>query len=326
MVPGESCSDGESDVDGGQDSFASPAQPAPTTGSRAASILSTKALALVVIVFIYLHFFSPAHPYSGHLAESLDIAARIAEQFTSAVAERLITAKEKNHLLPQIHTTDIAPVVETEDVIREREREERLLSYDYALASNGASVACSLTSGCHFWDLDILGVSVTPRNLLNSIVDLDHCWSTASRSAQIGIIIPNPLHPTHVTIDVYPPELISSRPSCQAPRTMVLWGIVDGLQNQQRYEELRSRTPIAAGLPRGPSLRSHYQFAQLAQFDFDLHGASTQTFRLRDDVRQAWVDFAVFVLEMQSGWASELTCLCRVRIHGETMDASGDRR
>lgn len=97
---------------------------------------------------------------------------------------------------------------------------------------------------------------------------------------------------------------------------MTLWGEVDGAKNFDLYH----RTGLREA-PWGVLLSLHTRqsrtFLPLAAFEYQVGRPSPQTFSVQDVVRSSGMDFTTLVLQINSNWASEDTCLYRVRVHGD---------
>ena len=65
--------------------------------------------------------------------------------------------------------------------------------------------------------------------------------------AQVGIKIPAFIYPTHFTIDYVPFEVAAGLR--QAPRETILWGVLDGPDNEARYKEASEAFKISPALP-----------------------------------------------------------------------------
>ncbi|KAI9059317.1 hypothetical protein FKP32DRAFT_1531019, partial [Trametes sanguinea] len=186
---------------------------------------------------------------------------------------------------------------------------------DYALAADGGMVFGELT-----WPLNDIPRASPPEVVLDDDIRPGHCWHFAGSRAQVAISLPEFIHPTHVTIDHIPRAIAAD--IHQAPRRMILWGVVDGIANRRRYQSkhdvIRANSTLSRDHP--PLTKDGYLFIELADFVYNItHARNIQTFAVRDYIRSPDIniDIGLLVLEVMDNWGSESTCLYRVRIHGE---------
>ncbi|KAL7284239.1 hypothetical protein ACG7TL_001521 [Trametes sanguinea] len=155
---------------------------------------------------------------------------------------------------------------------------------DFALYADGARIVHSLTAS-HLTKSAIkhVGSAHSPEVALSDDNHIGRCWSSARKGGQLGIVLPELVRPTHVTIDHIPAE-IAAMPG-QAPRDMRLWGVIDGDVNHDIFQSLtKSATPSTMNY-RGPPVSGGYQFVQLATIEYDINAlAQIQTFELERDV------------------------------------------
>lgn len=183
---------------------------------------------------------------------------------------------------------------------------------DYALAADGGMIVDELTS-----PLNGPYTHSTPALVLDDDTRIGHCWLFSGSQGQIGISTPAFIHPTNVTIEHIPRAIAAD--IRQAPRKMILWGVVDGLENQWIYKTVGERTRGTLGRNHPPVTRDEYSFVELADFVYDItHSRDVQTFAVRSEYRNIGMDVGLFVLEIVDNWGAESTCVYRVRIHGET--------
>ncbi|TFK79511.1 hypothetical protein K466DRAFT_471839, partial [Polyporus arcularius HHB13444] len=181
---------------------------------------------------------------------------------------------------------------------------------DFALATDGAIISRELTSQGH----------TDPAIVLSDDNRIGSCWYIPNAHGQLGIALPDFIYPTNVSIDHIPAEL-AAEPG-QAPRRMVLWGVVDGERNMALYaqnsSELRANVAYDRTTPPIVFKGEAESFVVLSEYQYDIGQlALVQTFPVRPVVRELAMDFGQVVLEVVDNWGAEGTCLYRVRIHGE---------
>ena len=191
---------------------------------------------------------------------------------------------------------------------------------DFALIADGARVVRALTGivteNGFFQDQQLPGNS--PNATLIDDLHIGNCWSIAASKGQLGIRLSEHLHPTHITVDHIPVEIAAD--ISRAPRTLILWGAVDGADNASRLGNMLHDTLPSLRGRSSPYETAHHTFVPLAVFEYDIHSSShIQTFPIRPYIVDLGVYFGVVVLEVTSNWGGSTTCLYRVRIHGHAL-------
>ena len=192
---------------------------------------------------------------------------------------------------------------------------------DYALRANGGRVIPDLT---WFISPDGHATESVATDLAASSVELaitddsriGQCWLIPGSTAQLGLRLAELMHPTHVSVDHIPTEVAFD--IGQAPRAMVLWGAVDGTQNESHLLNMtESSIPALHGRSQ-PLVTCDFTYVPLAYFEYDIRGQSqVQTFRVVEHLMAAGIYTGVVVLEILGNWGASSTCLYRVRVHGE---------
>ncbi|KAI0083224.1 hypothetical protein BDY19DRAFT_900599 [Irpex rosettiformis] len=189
---------------------------------------------------------------------------------------------------------------------------------DFALKTNGGVIACSFTTNCPFWPFSLwtptLSLAITESDRTGD------CWLVHAQHAQIGVVLSQPVYPTHVTIDHALNQVADVN---EAPRSMILWGLVDGESNWARFKSL-DIIATGDGISTSPLSRQTQKFVPLASFVYDVSRSPSQTFAVFDHIRLSRMDFTTVVLEIRNNWGSEKTCLYRMRIHGEPVAGNLD--
>lgn len=180
---------------------------------------------------------------------------------------------------------------------------------NFAQEGNGAKIISQLTSPL---TLDTRG---HPELVLVESYGNDSCFSLVGDRGQIAIRLHTLAYPTRVTIDYAPSSMEGWM---EAPRRMLLWGLVDGTTNLATYNDqlrlYRSETPAKNYI--SPPLHLGRTYLLLAEFEFNIN-FPIQTFPLADEVVLSHMWFGVLVLEIRSNWGANMTSICRVRVHGE---------
>ncbi|KAH7903957.1 hypothetical protein BJ138DRAFT_1107231 [Hygrophoropsis aurantiaca] len=199
---------------------------------------------------------------------------------------------------------------------------------DYALRRAGGEIIPELTAPRLIdqepWTASIVSsrkpkvVRNGPEVVLDEDLHTGSCWRFGANSGQVGISLSERISITHVTIDHIAKELTSTIEL--APRTIILWGVVDG-GTLLTEVALKSATGKAAELlasTKGPAISTGFQFAPLAWITYDIHTNShVQTFQVFDYITSSNMTFSMVVVEIVDNWGAPSTCLYRVRVHGQ---------
>jgi SUN domain-containing protein 1/2 len=220
---------------------------------------------------------------------------------------------------------------------------------DYALYSGGANPIPSLTSKTYEVEPQgltnrVLGmitgsgyaVGRPPVTALHHETHIGHCWPFAGSQGQLGVMLSSPVYISDVTIDHVAKELATDMTT--APRQMELWGMVEGQENIAKFkewdalltarkeearvnadlEEWENPDPYPSTLPRSAP------FMRITNFTYDIHASNNvQTFSVPQEIQDLSIDFGIVVLLVKSNWGREdLTCLYRLRVHGESLGGS----
>lgn len=193
---------------------------------------------------------------------------------------------------------------------------------DYALIADGARVVRALTGAVsdRGFIQDQQLANNSPDSTLVDDLRIGNCWTIAAAKGQLGIRLSEQLYPTHVTVDHIPVEIAAD--ITRAPRTLILWGAVDGTANTSRLQNtsmLYEDIPNLRGRS-GPHETANHTFIPLSIFEYDIRSAThVQTFPIRPHIVDLGFHFGVVVLEVATNWGGQTTCLYRVRVHGHAL-------
>ena len=184
---------------------------------------------------------------------------------------------------------------------------------DYAQVANGGAIYPPLTSPDALLPTE---ESLPLESVLSDDVRIGTCWESANAQFQIGVSFLKQIHPTHLTIDHAPLSLLTD--AAQAPRQIVLWGVIEGAANKGRYARLRtSLVDEDLHHQHVRALSSDHTLLPLAIVEYDIHASShVQTFPIDSKVVDSRIDFGIVVLDVVSNWGANSTCLYRFRVHG----------
>ncbi len=185
---------------------------------------------------------------------------------------------------------------------------------DFALAAAGGLIYSDLTSST---GAPPSTNSQPPDSVINDDFRLKGCWRVPRGHLQVGVVLAETIYPSHFTIDHAPQAF--AHDIGEAPRTIVLWGVVDGSFNKATYAQLHAGMADSVVYNRtAPPKDAGFTFVPLAAVEYDPSADShVQTFPVDDQVADSGIDIGLIVLDVISNWGSNTTSLCRVRVHGE---------
>ena len=179
---------------------------------------------------------------------------------------------------------------------------------NFALRTSGAIIVTTFTTSPEEW-------SCEPEDLLEEDDGAHPCCFFAGDRAQVAVRLSQLIRPTHVTIDYVLPARTMSR---NAPRRLVLWGLVDGAANKALFKSLTQFHHEQRSLGEGPPNSGRLVFLPFADFAFDAHAAfPIQTFPIHSEIVFSGMSSGFYILEIRSNWGGNLTGIRRLRLHGE---------
>lgn len=225
-----------------------------------------------------------------------------------------------NGLRPQesdFSLTCSAPIVQSSDHHQLLENVEQ----DFASSTTGAkplSQLC-LTKTANTWSifrhLTVLssdGVSGCGSAYL-ALEDNDGCWEFHGNRGQVGIRLSGWTKFKHIRIG-------SGRTVEESPREMILWGMIDGRENTEKFSSSSSivRNTLMRHAPPqiSPPSLDGYHFIPLASFLYDLNGPVLQDFPAFTELEGLGLEFGVVVLQILSNWGGPSTSVCRINVLG----------
>jgi hypothetical protein len=148
---------------------------------------------------------------------------------------------------------------------------------------------------------------------LNGDVFFPQCWEFRGGQAQLGFSLVQRLRIVSVSI-----QQDKSQTSDSAPRSLLLWGLIDGQEARDRYPDwVRSR--LYSYLPAGivsPGPKEH-DYVPLALFQLNPRFPETQQFGIVfREAEKLEIPFGILVLQILDNWGADVTRLCGVGIQG----------
>lgn len=158
-------------------------------------------------------------------------------------------------------------------------------------------------------------VSLTsPSNALNGDIKESRCWEFRGTRGQLGFALIDTLNISFVSVDYD-----GNNPE-SAPRSMLLWGVVDGARAVQLYHSshavvsmLRGHLPLTAPEPQ-PQSKIYVPLAVL-EYNPNLL-ISQQYFPVFKETELLPFPVGVVILQVLGNWGGEFTKLCGVSVLG----------
>ncbi|KAI0082159.1 hypothetical protein K474DRAFT_1703170 [Panus rudis PR-1116 ss-1] len=153
-----------------------------------------------------------------------------------------------------------------------------------------------------------------PHMVLHPQLKLGGCWTFNGAEAQLAILLSKPAFITNISIAHISRSAISS-----APRDVTVWGVVDGLENTQRFarssasiKKIRSEISSKLSPPTVP-----YPLIPLASLHYDIrYGTVIQSFQVIPEIAALGMDFGIIIFRIHSNWGSDHTDLYHVGVYG----------
>ena len=159
-------------------------------------------------------------------------------------------------------------------------------------------------------------------SVLSPFATPDRYWCFIGNRGQLGIALSHPGSLTNVSIDhpSFPTSLAS------APRDIVFWGAVDGIENDQRYKH-------ATGTIQ--RLQSHFRlyppsplqegkeliYVPLAVAFYNIRSPELfQTFEILPEIGALEMDFGLIVVQIVSNWGDSFTSLHHIGVYGQATE------
>ena len=209
------------------------------------------------------------------------------------------------------------------------------LAFNYALKQCGAEVIPTLTgvAGQRFVPhiatsricVDVIGnswiatshlyeqVKTNADHVIDSSAFINRCWEFHGNCGQLGFTLTSMLNVSWVSV-AYSSDLAN------APRSMVLWGVVDGqgpMASLSKQDELLRmlRGYLSEGHPL--PFPVHETYVPLARMEYNPHLAATeQSSSVFKEVKDLKFAIGIVVVQVLSNWGSIDTHLCHIGIHG----------
>ncbi|KAF8058573.1 hypothetical protein FPV67DRAFT_1428038, partial [Lyophyllum atratum] len=205
---------------------------------------------------------------------------------------------------------------------------------NFALHSSGARIVRELTSPT--LGLSPLNVHIQPPTvILQDNSSVGACWEFSGSHGYFGVLLPQPIRVSEITMYYPPAEVLSPDSFKQAPRDVVVFGLIsvdtwtELLQNgsephlsppvpPQRFSvDIENFSQAGSSAIPKPSLGSSV-LLPLTKFIFANPATPhpvEQIFPLCDQSRN--LSLETMVIEVMSNWGAGTTCVYKMGIHGE---------
>ena len=156
-------------------------------------------------------------------------------------------------------------------------------------------------------------------SVLSPLATPDRHWCFIGTRGQLGIALSHPGFLTNVSIDH--PSLSASL--ANAPRDVVFWGAVDGVENEQRYarsadmiQRLQSQLHLHSPSPLQEDKELIY--VPLAIVFYNIRSTELfQTFEILPEIGALDMDFGLILVQIVSNWGGSFTSLHHIGIYGQ---------
>ncbi len=150
---------------------------------------------------------------------------------------------------------------------------------------------------------------------LNDRIDLANCWEFTGSRAKLAIRLSEYVVITQISLE-QPIDNLSYIQS--SPRSVVVWGMVDGRENIVRVSNRSRLRGLYARLnpPMAAPFLQGYSFLPLVAFRYDASISGRQYVDVFDEILELGVDFGIVVIEIHGNWGSSDTRLCHVGVYG----------
>ena len=206
-----------------------------------------------------------------------------------------------------------------------------------ALMEDGATIIHSFNIEVPFYGPNMWRFTVSPED--TSITQLSHTcgqsssplvasatsdqyWCFMGPRGQLGIALSYPGFLTNISVDH--PATISSLTN--APRDIVVWGAVDGSENEERYKQsvntiqaLQSRLRLHPPFP--PQEDKELVYVPLATAFYNIRSPDLfQTFKVFPEIHALEMDFGLVAVQIVSNWGGTSTSLHHMGVYGKVVE------
>lgn len=162
--------------------------------------------------------------------------------------------------------------------------------------------------------------------------DEQSCWKFAGSTGYLGIRLQARISIESFTIEHLHRNSLPGLDVLQAPRKVILWGLIEGPidpSKENLYREYMDSEPVSKIVSQSSFILPSESDAGerlilLAAFEYKLSGtpgSQIQTKRTPHSLLSLQLDFQVVILEIISNWNAPSTCLYRVQVHGSPLNA-----
>ncbi|KAF9487268.1 hypothetical protein BDN71DRAFT_1514141 [Pleurotus eryngii] len=155
-----------------------------------------------------------------------------------------------------------------------------------------------------------------PTVVIENTLDVGRCWEFDGSQGHITIALGRPVHISQLTIGHAAPTMSTKRIE-QAPKNIALWGLVQS-DDTSCDPGARGKRPVVAysrdgRLPKGFQQSCWYN---LGTFRFSVKSPASSMYQSYDVLQETDRLFTVILVDIESNWGAESTCIYHIGIHG----------
>ncbi|WVF72202.1 hypothetical protein IAT40_007014 [Kwoniella sp. CBS 6097] len=188
---------------------------------------------------------------------------------------------------------------------------------DFALFTAGARVIPHLTSDTLVlstasklgkWVMGSKDVQGRPpATALHPDISVGSCWPFQGSEGSLGVMLTRRVRVSDLTIEHAPGELALD--TSTAPKSIQVMGVLDNEEDRSKLAQYWEQRGESESTP---------DYLPLGTVIYDPSSIShIQTFPVPADIQELDIKVGVVVFKVESNWGGSLTCLYRVRVHGD---------
>ncbi|KAK6903002.1 hypothetical protein I203_108263 [Kwoniella mangroviensis CBS 8507] len=237
---------------------------------------------------------------------------------SSSSASKSKTSKPANVTIKSSKGEDLTSLFsELIDAALLRYSKDTIARTDYALFTAGARVIPQLTSdtlilsSASRFGKFVLGSKDVqgrpPATALHPDTSVGSCWPFKGPQGSLGVMLTRRIKVTDITLEHAPRELALDMTT--APKIVIVMGVVDNEDDKRKLQEWWSEKNESESPP---------DHLPLTTIQYDINSISNiQTFPISDEIQSLGIKIGIVIFKVEDNHGGDLTCLYRVRVHGE---------
>lgn len=190
---------------------------------------------------------------------------------------------------------------------------------DFSLHANGATIIPELT----FPTQQHPNTGPLPNAILEAIPLIGECWLFSGSRGHVAIQLSEPVDITSMSVNYVPFRQLLPQQRLRAPRSLILWGLIQGDLLVHFNASSSHRTPESfllgksARVPKHIDTRGYFIPLLWAEYDIN-HSDARQVFPIINiqSERAPLTPWTIVIIEVGSNWGADSTCLHHMGIHG----------